>query len=108
MIKKENKKEDEIQSKIFPYYNICIRVTIAEKYEFYNVESITIKNSLETIADTAKVTIPRLFLQKQEKSKETQKVNLIDVIKIEDKIKIEAGYDDKYSTEFEGYNLLCI
>lgn len=88
---------------MIPYLNICIRITIAEKYVFYNVESITIENSLETISDTAKVTIPRNFVQRLDTSKPSAKVNIIDVIRLEDKIKIEAGYNDEYNTEFEGY-----
>jgi len=87
----------------YNYLNICIRVTIAEKYIFNNVESIEIENSLEKISDTAKIVFPRKLLQKIDKKKEPEKVNLIDVIKLEDKIKIECGYDEKYNTEFEGY-----
>ncbi|MEG2309768.1 hypothetical protein [Chryseobacterium sp.] len=85
------------------YYNICIRVTIAEKYVFQNVESIEINNSLDTLSDTAKITIPRVFLQKINQSKSHNRVNLISVINLEDKIKIEAGYNEEYNTEFEGY-----
>lgn len=86
-----------------PYLNIYLRVTIAEKYVFTNVESIEINNSLESLTDTALVVIPRVFLQKIDKSKELKAINLIDVINLDDKIKIEIGYENDLETEFEGY-----
>lgn len=85
------------------YYNICLRVTIAEILEFYTVESISILNSIDVISDTATVIIPRRFIQTLENPKNGEKKNLIEFIKIGDKIKIEAGYDNELNTEFEGY-----
>lgn len=85
------------------YHNICIRITIAENIVFKEVNSITIENSLEKLSDTAKVVLPRKFIQFQNKKSSIANKNLIDFINIGDKIKIEAGYDENYNTEFIGY-----
>lgn len=85
------------------YFNICIRVTIAENIVFSEVNNISISNSLESLADTAKVVLPRRFMQKGNEKSDISKTNLIDLINLGDKIKIEAGYDNVYNTEFVGY-----
>lgn len=87
------------------YYNICLRVTIAEKVVFDTVESIHIENSCEKISDTARVTLPRKFMRKVSETDRTNigSTRLLDFIKVGDKIKIEFGYDDDLETEFEGY-----
>jgi hypothetical protein len=51
---------------MIPYFNIGLRITIAEKYDFNVAETIHIENSTEKILDTAKVTLPREFKQVQE------------------------------------------
>ena len=87
------------------YFNIGIRITIAEKYDFNVAETIHIENSTEKILDTAKVTLPREFKQVQESNNSIsiEKKRLLDYIKVGDKIKIEAGYDGDLGVEFEGY-----
>ena len=87
------------------YYNISLKITIAEKYVFDNVESIHIENSCEKISDTAKVTLPRKFMRKVTETGITNiaEERLLDYIKVGDKIKIESGYDGDLGTEFEGY-----
>lgn len=88
------------------YFNICTRITIGEKYQILNkIESISIENSLENLSDIATVVIPRKTIYRHhDKNKvfDTQK-ELINYINVGDKIKIEAGYDEDYQTEFIGY-----
>lgn len=89
-----------------PYFNICLKITIAEKYVFNVAESIHIENSTEKISDTAKVTLPREFKQlmlSDSVSISIVKRRLLDFVKADDKIKIEGGYDGDLVTEFEGY-----
>ncbi|WP_187477848.1 hypothetical protein [Amniculibacterium sp. G2-70] len=90
---------------MIPYFNIDLKITIAEKYVFNVAETIHIENSTEKISDIAKVTLPREFKQLQESSSSIsiERKRLLDFIKVGDKIKIEAGYDGKLGTEFEGY-----
>ncbi|MEI7487048.1 MAG: hypothetical protein WCJ72_06490 [Chryseobacterium sp.] len=88
-----------------PYFNISLRITIADKYQFYVAESIHIENSTEKISDTAKVTLPREFKQVRQDDQNTSLAGerLLDFIKVGDKIKIELGYDGDLQSEFEGY-----
>lgn len=58
---------------MIPYLNICIRITIAEKYVLHNVESIEINNSLDNLSDTAKVKIPKYTTLKFDKAKAPEK-----------------------------------
>ncbi len=90
---------------MIPYFNIDLKITIAEKYVFNVAETIHIENSTEKISDIAKVTLPREFKQVQESNNSISiaKKRLLDFIKVGDKIKIEAGYDGDLDTEFEGY-----
>lgn len=90
---------------MIPFFNIDLRITIAEKYAFNVAETIHIENSTEKISDIAKVTLPREFKQVQESNNSISiaKKRLLDFIKVGDKIKIEAGYDGDLDTEFEGY-----
>lgn len=90
---------------MIPYYNISIRITIADKFQFYVAETIHIENSTEKISDNAKVTLPREFRQVQQdnQNKSFAGERLLDFIKVGDKIKIEFGYDDDLQPEFEGY-----
>ncbi len=90
---------------MIPYFNIDLRITIAEKYVFNVAETIHIENSTEKISDIAKVTLPREFKQLQESNNSISiaKKRLLDFKKVGDKIKIEAGYDGDLGLEFEGY-----
>lgn len=87
------------------YFNISIRITIANQLEFYTAHSIKIESSIEKLSDTAEIELPREFknaLRKSESVSLEQK-RLLDYIKPGDQIKVEFGYDDDLRTEFEGY-----
>lgn len=90
---------------MIPYFNISLRITIANQYMFNVAETIHIENSTEKLADVARVTLPREFKQVQERSGSISiaKKRLLDFIKVDDTIKIEAGYDGDLATEYEGY-----
>lgn len=90
---------------MIPYFNIGLRITIAETYVFNVAETIHIENSTEKILDTAKVTLPREFkqLQRSNTSISIAEKRLLDYIKVGDIIKIESGYDGDLDLEFEGY-----
>ena len=45
----------------YHYYNINVRITIADKIQFNVVKSITIESSIEKMSDTAKLELPREF-----------------------------------------------
>lgn len=87
------------------YYNIVLKITIAGKYIFDTVESIHIENSTEKISNTAKITLPRKFIRRVNQTDRFSMAEkrLLDLIKVGDKIKIEAGYDGDLGVEFEGY-----
>ncbi|MGP1500751.1 MAG: hypothetical protein ACTTJM_03085 [Bergeyella cardium] len=87
------------------YFNINTRITIADNIQFSVVESIHIENSSEKFTDTAKVVLPREFKQALHQGKQFSiaNKNLLEVIKVGDAIRIEAGYNGEYITEFEGY-----
>ena len=90
---------------MIPYFNINLRITIAEKYVFNVAETIHVENSTEKISDFAKVTLPREFKQVQDSNNSISiaKKRLLDYIKVGDQILIESGYDNDLGTEFEGY-----
>lgn len=60
------------------------------------VNAVQIQQSVETIGNTATVTIPRNFKQKNGKG-------ILDYIHTGDKATIRLGYGDKLYTEFSGY-----
>ena len=88
-----------------PFLNINLRVTIADNIKFNVVESIRIENSTEKFTDTAKIVLPREFKQAVKNGDRFSIADkkLLDVIKIGDSIRIEAGYNGEYHTEFVGY-----
>ena len=92
---------------MIPYFNICLKVTIDDNVIITVVESINIQSSTENITDKATVTLPREY--KNAVIKDTSKGNtlagmpILNFMKVGSKIKIEAGYDDIYQTEFLGY-----
>ena len=78
-----------------PFLNINLRVTIADNIKFNVVESIRIENSTEKFTDTAKIVLPREFKQAVKNGDRFSIADkkLLDVIKIGDSIRIEAGYN---------------
>ena len=60
------------------------------------VNAVRIQQSVESIGNTATVTIPRNFQRKEGKG-------ILDYIHTGDKATIRLGYGDKLYTEFEGY-----
>jgi hypothetical protein len=89
----------------FHYYNISIRITIAERVRFHIASSISIESSIEKFSDTAKIELPREFKKAEENNKRLslERKNLLDYIKAGDSIVIEAGYNNELFTEFSGY-----
>lgn len=90
-----------------PYFNISIQVTFDENVVINRVESINIQNTVESITDKAKITLPREYrnaIIKDDKNGSTLAGNpILNFMKVGSKVKIEAGYDDLLQTEFEGY-----
>lgn len=60
------------------------------------VNAVSIKESVDSLGNTATVTIPRNFKRKEGKG-------ILDYIHTGDKVTIRLGYGDKIYTEFEGY-----
>lgn len=87
------------------YYNIDIRITIAERIQFNVVKSIKIDSTIEKLSDTAIMELPREFKNAVENNKQLsiERKNLLEYLKVGDSILIEAGYDGDLSTEFNGY-----
>lgn len=87
------------------YLNINTRITIGGKIEFSQVKSVEINQSIENLCDTAKIELPREFKNAKlsKKGFSIERKNLLEYIKVGDSIKIEAGYNGQYHTEFEGY-----
>ena len=88
------------------YYNISLRITIADKLQFTVCQSIHIESSVQVLANNAKLELPREFrnaVDKVGKSINISGKSILDFMKRGDAIKIELGYDGKLETEFEGY-----
>lgn len=87
------------------YLNINIRITIAGKIQFSTVKQIEVMQSIELLSTTAKVELPREFknARKDGQSFSFERKNLLELIKVGDSIRIQAGYNGDYFTEFEGY-----
>jgi hypothetical protein len=88
------------------YYNICLRITIAENVVFNVCKSIHIEDSTQVLTNTAKVELPREFRNASNEAGKTVDISgrsILDFIKRGDAIKIEFGYDDDLQTEFQGY-----
>ncbi|AKK73776.1 hypothetical protein OK18_15230 [Chryseobacterium gallinarum] len=87
------------------YYNIDIRITIAERIQFYVAKSITIESTIEKLSDTASIELPREFKKAVENDVRLslERKNLLEYIKVGDSIVIEAGYNGELFTEFTGY-----
>jgi hypothetical protein len=89
----------------YQYLNISVRITIDKQVQFTTVESIILENTTEKFSDTAKITLPREFKNVSIDGRSASLVqrNIKEFIKVGDTIKIEAGYNQEYTIEFEGY-----
>lgn len=89
----------------YHYYNIDVRITIADKIQFNICKSIQIESTIEKLSDTAKIELPREFKNAlmNDKGFSLERKNLLEYLKIGDSITIEAGYNGDLYTEFEGY-----
>lgn len=87
------------------YYNIDIRITIAERVQFHVAQSIKIDSSIEKFADTATIELPREFKNAVQDNNRLslERKNLLEYVKVGDTIVIEAGYNGDLYTEFTGY-----
>lgn len=87
------------------YLNINVRVTIGGKVQFRQVKSVETTQSIEALADTAKIELPREFRTAKMKQANVslEGKNILDYIKVGDAVVIEAGYNDDFHAEFEGY-----
>lgn len=64
-------------------------------YRLKMVEKVSVKRSVELLADTATVTLPATVFNKT--------ISIEDKIKVGDAVEIELGYNDDLKTEFKGY-----
>lgn len=89
----------------YHYYDINVRITIADRIQFSVIKSITIESSIEKLSDTAKLELPREFKNAKldENGLSLERKNLLEYMKVGDRILIEAGYNGNLFTEFEGY-----
>jgi hypothetical protein len=88
------------------YFNICLRITIAEDLQFNRCSSIKIDESIEVLTNTAQIVLPREFRNATDpvgKFVNISGKSILDFMKRGDSIKIEFGYDGDLQTEFQGY-----
>lgn len=88
------------------YFNICLRITIADNIQFIRCSSIRINESVELLINTAEIELPREFRNAVDsvgKSVNIAGKSILDFMKRGDSIKIEFGYNDDLQTEFQGY-----
>lgn len=88
------------------YFNICLRITIADSIQFIRCSSIRINESVEVLINTAEIELPREFRNAVDAVGKTVNIagkSILDFMKRGDSIKIEFGYDDDLQTEFQGY-----
>ena len=86
------------------YYNMSCQINIGN-VQFNTVNAVEVNQSIKELSDKAKIVLPRnakeLLIDGVVRTLE--KRNVTDYIKVGDLVKIELGYDDKNTTEFEGY-----
>lgn len=88
------------------YYNINIKVKLGKRVEFYRCENIQIERSVQTLINTAKITLPREYrnaVDEDGNAVDLHGKSILDFIKRKDKVEISFGYDGHYSKEFVGY-----
>lgn len=88
------------------YFNINLRVTIADNIQFTVCQSIHIEKSVQVLTDIAKIELPREFRNASSeagKSVDISGRSILDFIKRGDTIVIECGYDGQLYQEFSGY-----
>lgn len=88
------------------YFNICIRITIADSIQFNVCNSIQINKSVHNLTNTAVIQLPREYknaVDEAGKPIDVHGKSILNFINKNDKIKIEFGYDNDFKTEFEGY-----
>ncbi|MDR0206042.1 MAG: hypothetical protein LBI45_02130 [Bacteroidales bacterium] len=69
-------------------------------YNLKMIESVNIKRSVESLVDTAKITLPATVFNK---ALTVNNKPFEEIIKRGDSVNIELGYDDNPHAEFEGY-----
>lgn len=85
------------------YFNMVCRITLGN-VQFEQVNAVNISQSIKSISDTAKITLPRHFTVKVgDRPEELTRKRILDIIKVGDAVTIELGYDDDLATEFTGY-----
>jgi hypothetical protein len=82
------------------YLNLCCRISIGSLI-LKAVNEVTIKSSWRNLTDSATITLPRNITFKSNHALEGERLEKY--IKRGDKVIIELGYNNNYSTEFEGY-----
>jgi hypothetical protein len=75
-------------------YKMSWKIKIGD-YNLKMIESVNIKRSVESLVDTATITLPATVFNRS--------LNVDETIFRGDPVKIEIGYDDNLVTEFEGY-----
>lgn len=75
-------------------YKMCHKITVGS-YKLLLLESVNIVRSVDALADTATIVLPGMV--------HNEAINIEDKIKVGDAVKIELGYNNKLTTEFEGY-----
>ena len=88
------------------YFNINLRITIADNLRFERCSSIKIEESVEVLSNTAQIELPREFRNAIDPVGKTVNISgrsILDFMKRGDSIKIEFGYNGDLQTEFQGY-----
>lgn len=81
------------------YYEPCARVSISTRsgnLEFTQVNRVEINESVKELGNKAVIVIPRNY-------KEIEGLNVLSLLDRGSAVKIELGYDQKYSVEFTGF-----
>jgi hypothetical protein len=89
-----------------PFYNIDLKITIADAIAFSICQAITIQSSVQVLTNSATVTLPRNYRKAvgmDGKAVEIGTKCILDFVKRGDAITIALGYDGSIATEFEGY-----
>lgn len=76
---------------------------IIGNFSFSGVNQVTIKRSMKSLFDTAKITIPHTVYIKRKGGKPAMAEPLMSVIKDGDPVQIYLGYDNDLKLEFQGF-----